>query len=487
MADDITGAAEMAGIAHRHGLRTQLLMWTDPAAMQQLSPQTGAEVVVIATDTRSGTAAEAIHTTAAVAELLKRWACEASGPAGETAHMAGAASATVAPWAVFKKTDSALRGHIAAETTALMAALGYRRALLMAQNPSRGRVIAADGQYYVGGVPLAQTAFRYDPEFPANTSCAHDLVRSRHADTPDTLCIASATSVDEVARQVEQTDALTLVAGAADCFEAFLRKVSRTRSTAPLHDAPHPGGSPMPSRATGEPNAPADKPRAPKESCLKPAAPATGNPCQQASGTALQTLAPTVSPAGCGAWLIVCGSTQGRSLAGEPFIRRIGAEEVGMTAEVFHGGEAEPWMAGLVQSYRANGSVVLTVGHPSTGGRAYAIRLRSLMAEAVDRLIACRWPDHIVIEGGATAFALLGRLGWHTFQVSAELAPGIVSMTYTPPADCAHRLADPAQTAAPTACTPSVHTLGPVRLILKPGSYPWGDLFASPNGLMGLA
>ena len=168
-----------------------------------------------------------------------------------------------------------------------------------------------------------------------------------------------------------------------------------------------------------------------------------------------------------------------------------------MTDEAFHGGPSAPWIARLEQSYRTHGSVVLAVGQPSTGGREYAIRLRTLMAEAVERLVAQQWPNHIVIEGGATAFALLGRLGWHTFQVSAELAPGIVSMTYTPPADGAHRLADPAQAAAPTACaptpctptarTPSVHTHGPVRLILKPGSYPWGDLFASPNDLHGLA
>ena len=54
----------------------------------------------------------------------------------------------------------------------------------------------------------------------------------------------------------------------------------------------------------------------------------------------------------------------------------------------------------------------------------------------------------IIIEGGATAFAVIQALGWNTFGIKSEYAPGIVGMTH-----------------------------GETEIILKPGSYPWGENF----------
>ena len=53
IADDITGAAEMAGIALRHGLTVQL------TTGEQYPADADAEVVVMATDTRGGNELEA--------------------------------------------------------------------------------------------------------------------------------------------------------------------------------------------------------------------------------------------------------------------------------------------------------------------------------------------------------------------------------------------------------------------------------------------
>nr|WP_286524181.1 nucleotide-binding domain containing protein [Duncaniella freteri] len=56
-----------------------------------------------------------------------------------------------------------------------------------------------------------------------------------------------------------------------------------------------------------------------------------------------------------------------------------------------------------------------------------------------------------MIEGGATAYASLQRLGWDTFTITDEIAPGVIRMR------------------APNG----------THVTMKPGSYPWGGLFPS--------
>lgn len=72
------------------------------------------------------------------------------------------------------------------------------------------------------------------------------------------------------------------------------------------------------------------------------------------------------------------------------------------------------------------------------------------MAAVAASLMHAHCPQHIIIEGGATAFALLNKLGLLRFAVTQEIAPGIVMMETE---------------------------LGN-NVILKPGSYPWGSIFS---------
>ena len=48
IADDITGAAEIAGIAHRYGLHTMLTVYKDGMVW----PDTDADILVVATEDR---------------------------------------------------------------------------------------------------------------------------------------------------------------------------------------------------------------------------------------------------------------------------------------------------------------------------------------------------------------------------------------------------------------------------------------------------
>ena len=72
IADDITGAAEIAGIAWRKGLKVRLMVYQPNMPTTPLSSWRGAggEVLILATDTRSGPEEEAVKTIEEVATCL---------------------------------------------------------------------------------------------------------------------------------------------------------------------------------------------------------------------------------------------------------------------------------------------------------------------------------------------------------------------------------------------------------------------------------
>ncbi|MBQ8521443.1 MAG: hypothetical protein IJ456_08735 [Bacteroides sp.] len=356
IADDITGAAEMAGIGYRYGLTTALL--TDI-----LHPLPDVELLVIATDTRSMNQEEAVNETR---RILREWKKEGSGR-------------------LFKKTDSALRGHISAELRAILEETDYRQVALLPQNPSRNRVVK-EGVYLVDDIPLHKTAFAYDPEFPAHTSNVSDIVPSFH--------VIDASCPIQVKEAAAVIDDHTLPAGAADFFSACLLHWGFKEKKAETFQGL----------------------------------------------SALKTL-------------IVCGSTQSTALDSCGYIRRNQIPSIGLSAQTFYTGQPEKeWIRQLGERYQqANGLVLTTAGYPPQEGKAFAVRLRETMARILNILLQQELPNELIIEGGATAFAILRELSWNRFRLTDEITPGIVRM----------RCLD----------FPKVH------VTLKPGSYPWGSLF----------
>ena len=220
IADDITGAAEIAGIAYGQGQTVRLVC--DAASLSAAWMEDGANdtTTVIATDTRSLTAKEAVADTRRIV---------ASFP---TPHPS---------FHFFKKTDSALRGHVVEELVALMQALDYQRAVYLPANPSRGRIIR-HGIYYIKEkeegqeakeVPLHETDFSFDPDFPARTSTLHDRFPDAEAHgilMPDATCLA------DIHRLLnDYDDGHTLFAGAADLFTQIIGKNGENdRTSLPL-------------------------------------------------------------------------------------------------------------------------------------------------------------------------------------------------------------------------------------------------------------
>lgn len=394
LADDITGAAEIAGIAKRRTLDTILMT----SAEGQTLPS--ADVVVIATDIRSMSRDDATALTRSLCQTIKQ-------------------SDTL----LFKKTDSALRGHIMAELQVIMQEKGFRQSLLIAQNPSKGRVIRG-GIYYINGTPLAETAFSYDPEFPAKSSdvtkilgngcrtlrveeqmsnvgenndtapCVYVADAEETISTAPCIYVADAQNAEDIRLQLAKVGATTLVAGGADLFEAFLDR----------------------------------------------AYPASVSRSADSSATLSHNQYNKV--------LAICGSTQSSSLMETDFMRSLSAREENFPDDIIERQDKSQWYAHLTEEYAKARCLILRIGWARKGDARCGACLREIMSTAACEIIDSGTPDLLIIEGGATAFATLSRLAWTTFSVSAEYAPGVVGIRH-----------------------------GSTEIILKPGSYPWGKLF----------
>lgn len=210
IADDLTGAAEIAGVAHRLGAHVRLTTSVDGLHAED-------EVVVLATDTRSMNREEALAYTETVVDALRT--------------MEGHDRLD----RLFKKTDSVLRGHVVAELKALEG-LGYRQMMLLPANPSKGRIIKR-GIYTIEGRLLSRTLFRHDPEFPATTSHVVKLLgggipyittRTRRVRLPEGISIGEVSSQEDLERHVARFDAPeTIWAGGADLFQTLLQHHGR--------------------------------------------------------------------------------------------------------------------------------------------------------------------------------------------------------------------------------------------------------------------
>jgi D-threonate/D-erythronate kinase len=201
IADDITGAAEMGGIALRYGLKSIIA--------DDVIADVKADVLIIYTNTRSLRKVEAVEV---MANLTKK-------------------VAQLNPSLFYKKTDSVLRGHILAEMKAQMKALNFAKGLLVPVNPSLGRIIG-NGKYYVTGELIHKTSFANDPEFPIKSSSVLEMLGDEETSTkvveqntslPENgISIGEAKNNEDVSLWATKVDERTLAAGGASFFNALL-------------------------------------------------------------------------------------------------------------------------------------------------------------------------------------------------------------------------------------------------------------------------
>ncbi|MEM9702855.1 MAG: four-carbon acid sugar kinase family protein, partial [Planctomycetota bacterium] len=184
VADDLSGAAEIAGIARGFGLSVEVQLDAFRQTKLEVPERPEIEVTVVDADTRSRPVAEAAEAMRALARSI-----DAAGPEF-----------------VFQKVDSLLRGSIAAESRELALGLGRSGVLLANANPRKGRTVKG-GRLFVDGAPIDRTDFAYDPEFPAPVADVRELLLRRDA--------AGASPTDLVAADASRTDDLIALAATA--------------------------------------------------------------------------------------------------------------------------------------------------------------------------------------------------------------------------------------------------------------------------------
>ena len=147
IADDFTGAAEMGGIAHLFGISATIVTeLSEPTVYPE-------DVVILDTNSRRLDPASAMGKVKAMLKYLNRSDFKL----------------------IYKKVDSVLRGPVESEIKAIKTFTGADLAVLIPANPSRGRIIRK-GMYFIDDIPIDQTDFHNDPEYPRNDARVDRLI-----------------------------------------------------------------------------------------------------------------------------------------------------------------------------------------------------------------------------------------------------------------------------------------------------------------------
>ncbi|MET3518357.1 3-oxo-tetronate kinase [Mesorhizobium abyssinicae] len=146
IADDLTGATDLAGLLARSGVRVSLRM-----GVPNESPTDTAALEIIALKCRNAPTEEAVNQTLAALDWLRR------------------AGAERFFWKYCSTFDSTPRGNIGPVAEALMRALGTTQTIYCPAFPENGRAIFM-GNLFVGEQPLSESSMKDHPLTPMRDS-----------------------------------------------------------------------------------------------------------------------------------------------------------------------------------------------------------------------------------------------------------------------------------------------------------------------------
>lgn len=201
IADDFTGAAELAGISLRYGLSVEVCLDNTIDA--------NADVVIISTDSRSMQKAAAIYCTADAVETVLEFE----------------------PLLVYKKIDSVLRGYVIDEVKVQMELSEKNKAFICPANPSLQRTISK-GEYFINGKKITETGFINDPEFPISSAKVTAIVNDetvqvlKHDDwlPVEGILVGEAESTEDIKAWAAAIDESWMLVGAGDFYTALLER-----------------------------------------------------------------------------------------------------------------------------------------------------------------------------------------------------------------------------------------------------------------------
>jgi len=371
IADDLTGAAEIGGIGLRYNLTVEIT--------SEIDLSSGADLLIINTNSRSKSADEATKEMSLLCQKLK----------------------PLKPSLIFKKVDSVLRGHIIPEIEIQLKELELKQALLVPANPLMGRKII-DASYLINGLPIHETDFSKDPEFPVKSSLVLEMlsplkkvvsVQKHFQELPvNEIVIGEAENEQDLVFWAAKIKDKMLIAGSAAFFLAILDKKYTYFS------------------------------KSYREHVF------LGYPLLYICGTKFNASNTLI---------------EGLSLKGQP---------VSYMPDNLLDSESSylainSWSNEIIELLKANGKAVIAINQKNILKKDIAaIDIRKNMALAVAEVFKKINVQELIIEGGATASAILNQLNINRLFVVQELTSGV---------------------------TRSLTTTKDLAITLKPGSYPW--------------
>lgn len=355
VADDLTGAAEIAGIGLAFGLSVELTT--------KANSLPGADLLVISADTRSLSEEDAVAKSVQVARYIQ----------------------SLKPSFIYKKIDSVLRGHVLAEIEAYMQQLQLDTCLLLPGNPLLGRTIV-NGQYFIKGVPVHQTSFAKDPEFAitdsgvlqmlkANKNSNVHLTRKEEELKGSGIFIGDVVDNDDLLLWSKKSNNRMLLVGAANFFEALLinKNLKKTKAGISSHQF--------------------------NEKKLFVSGTTFGK-----SVTAVETLSRKTN--------IVCYMPEALLLEND------------------HENELlNKWSANITNAIKKYKQAVIAFSHHySIKNNLSPQKSASLMSLVVKMVLQKTDIEELIIEGGATAYAIMNELQLNYFKPLQQFAQGIIRM-----------------------------------------------------------
>lgn len=305
---------------------------------------------------------------------------------------------------IYKKIDSVLRGNVGEELLEQLAVSGKKRALLIPANPSLRRVIK-DGIYYYEGLPLRESTFSNNAKHKINSSNVIDLmgefsakstaIISKGQPMPVTgLIVGNTMDEADLEYWAAQMDDQTLMAGGSGFFNALLRRIE-------LRD---------------------QNDRAADFTFGKKA-------------------------------LYVCGSAFPLSRrvvedahAGGQYVAHMPSSMFSKSAD--REAKLLEWEEDIIRGIHSAAAVIIAIDHledPETDN--LSAEISKAVANVVSNVMQRIQIEELLIEGGATAAAIIDKLAYKKFQPTQELAPGVIRM--------------------------KVEENKRLHLTMKPGSYTW--------------
>lgn len=289
------------------------------------------------------------------------------------------------PHFIYKKIDSVMRGNVAAELIEQLEVTQHKRALLIPANPAFKRIIK-DGIYYLNNTPLNLSQFTSGKKNATKASHVLELIGhegrditsviSRGEKMPDEgLIIGNTIDEQDLKYWAENIDHNMVIAGGACFFNAILHTITKTNTS------------------------------------VNDDSPTLGSPRLYICGSAYASSKAAVKQA----------SMNGRPVFFMPpgLLTTLNCEPA----------MADGWLNKIIKGIDYHGAAIIAVDEVEgpLNDKTPSI-IKNTIASITKKIMDRKQIKELLIEGGATASAVMEALDYRHLLPIQELAPGVIRM-----------------------------------------------------------